>query len=86
MNASLTIGVVFQGSTFGIRLPTIIITVSFIDDLPVMTDGNKSILQAIPTDITHIVFDRLSLKTETPLVIWPYASKHITEKVHRHLC
>lgn len=86
MNASLTIGVVFQGSTFGIRLPTIIITVSFIDDLPVMTDGNKSILQAIPTEFTHIVFDRLSLKTETPLVIWPYASKHITEKVHRHLC
>ncbi|OQE03721.1 hypothetical protein PENSOL_c001G11507 [Penicillium solitum] len=76
----------FQFSTFGIRLPTIIVTMPFIDDLPIMTDGNKAILQAMPTDITYIVFDRLSLEIETLLVILPRASKRIAEKVHRHLC
>ncbi|KAJ5410755.1 uncharacterized protein N7487_005114 [Penicillium crustosum] len=39
----------------------------FIDDLPIMTEGNMTVLQAMPTDITYIIFDRLSLEIETLL-------------------
>ncbi|CAI7582474.1 unnamed protein product, partial [Penicillium crustosum] len=63
----------FQCLTFGIRPPTIIVTMPFIDDLPIMTEGNKTVLQAMPTDITYIIFDRLSLEIETLLVL-PRAS------------
>ena len=45
----------------------------FIDDLPIMTEGNMTVLQAMPTDITYIIFDRLSLEIETLLVL-PRAS------------
>ncbi|KAL2706580.1 hypothetical protein AAEP93_001830 [Penicillium crustosum] len=41
----------------------------FIDDLPIMTEGNMTVLQAMPTDITYIIFDRLSLEIETLLVL-----------------
>ncbi|KAJ5188815.1 hypothetical protein N7491_005136 [Penicillium cf. griseofulvum] len=35
----------------------IIVTMSFIDDLRILSNGSKTILQVTPTDIMYIVFD-----------------------------
>ncbi|KAJ5960578.1 uncharacterized protein N7479_007728 [Penicillium vulpinum] len=70
---------------------------SFIGDLPVMPNGGKAILQAMPIDIMYIVFDQLALEdgsidVRTLLVTLPHVSKRIAEKAHRytksycHLC
>jgi hypothetical protein len=70
---------------------------SFIGDLPIMSNGNRSILQAMPIDVIYIIFDELALPDggldlETLLVTLPHVSKGIAEKArqytksHWHLC
>ncbi|KAJ5773566.1 hypothetical protein N7457_008462 [Penicillium paradoxum] len=58
---------------------------SFIDDLPIMSNGSKAIFQTMPIDIIYIVFDQLALPDgspdiETLLGTLPHVSSSISEK------